>query len=96
MKNLVGKTIIGTKKVVAELSNQANEVISNISDNMTEYEIEAELSDLYEKLGKLYVSVGSEDAEFITTFENIKKKEEILAEKKSKKENQEDNIDLEK
>lgn len=79
MKRTLGKAILAVKKVAADVSAQTSEIVSNVGEKITSYELEAELAVLYEKLGRLYVADGNvESEEFVSLVNEIKEKEAKL------------------
>ena len=78
MKRTISRMICGVKKTTANLSNQTMDFVSDVGNKINKLELEGDLSILYEKLGKLYMSVGSSSKEFTDLVEEIKVKEETF------------------
>ena len=78
MKRTVARMICGVKKTTTNLSHQTMDFVSDFGNKINKIELEGELSILYEKLGKLYMSVGSSSTEFTDLVAEIKIKEDAL------------------
>ena len=78
MKRTVARMICNVKKTTTNLSHQTMDFVSDVGNKINKIELEGELSILYEKLGKLYMSVGSSTQEFTDLVAEIKKREEAL------------------
>lgn len=68
----VGKAIREAKKAVANISESANSAKETISNKISYYEKESELSELYEKLGKMVVEFGMDSPSVLSLIEEVK------------------------
>lgn len=70
----VGKAIREAKKAVANISESANSAKETISNKISYFEKESELSELYEKLGKMVVEFGMDSPSVLSLIEEAKTK----------------------